>query len=119
MRDDLATIARRVIHEDPALAAEIVNQLSRKALPHGMTERQREVYVFIQNYTADHDGVPPSYAEIASELGIGKSSVYRVMEALKERGCIRTLPGLARTVCIIDSTPDGIAVPIGRAGSPG
>lgn len=68
----------------------------------GLTARQRDALVFIQKYTTENDGIPPSFDDIKSALGLGsKSGVHRIVTALEERGRIRRLPQRARAIEIV------------------
>lgn len=68
----------------------------------GLTARQRDALVFIQKYTAENEGISPSFDDIQTALGLGsKSGVHRIVTALEERGRIRRLPNRARAIEII------------------
>lgn len=77
----------------------------------GMTERQRECLLFIEDYL-DEFGLPPSYQEIGEALFgkvHSKSSVYRLVHALRERRYIEIIPDRARTMRVIRSLRAEIA----------
>lgn len=54
--------------------------------------------------------ITPTYAEIAAALGIGKTSVHRVVHSLARRGFVETMPGKARSVRVVRSTGIGLHV---------
>lgn len=54
----------------------------------GLTPPQNALYTFMAGHKAKH-GVMPSIREMASASGIGITGVYRVLECLEARGCIR------------------------------
>ena len=62
------------------------------------TDRAREVYDFIQAYTARH-GYAPKLREIAGHLGItSRGVVHRYVRALKEEGLVHIEPDRARGI---------------------
>ncbi len=62
------------------------------------TDRAREVYDFIQAYSARH-GYAPKLREIASHLGINsRGVVHRYLRALQEEGLLHIEPDRARGV---------------------
>lgn len=66
----------------------------------GMTARQREALKFIRSYIEQHE-VSPSFDEIMAALGlVSKSGVKKLVDALVERGFIRTLPYRARSIAL-------------------
>ena len=68
----------------------------------GLTARQRAAFDFIAAYIARHR-VPPSFSEMCDHLGCSsKSSVHRLMAALKERGCIDFIPKRARSITLVE-----------------
>ncbi len=65
-----------------------------------LTKRQSDVLYFIHKHT--HNGVTPSYPEIAAGVGVkGKSQVHRLICALEERGYIKRHPHKARSIHIL------------------
>ncbi|HQU70873.1 MAG TPA: transcriptional repressor LexA [Calditrichia bacterium] len=68
----------------------------------GLTNRQEEVLEFISRYLNDR-GYPPTYQEIATELGIAsKHGVVRHLEALIRKGFIEKTDTSARSIRILD-----------------
>ena len=62
------------------------------------TDRAREVYDFIQAYSARH-GYAPKLREIASHLGISSRGVaHRYVRALQEEGLVHIEPDRARGI---------------------
>ncbi|MBI4168952.1 MAG: transcriptional repressor LexA [Acidobacteria bacterium] len=55
-----------------------------------MTERQRQVYEFIEGYIAEH-GIAPSYEEIRKAFRFGSyNSVQKHLKALVKKGLLKT-----------------------------
>ena len=68
-----------------------------------LTRRQQQVLDYIKLYMANNDGIAPSFDEIRHGCGMtSKSGVYRVVEALAERGHIRRMRERARAIELID-----------------
>lgn len=72
------------------------------------TRAQARFLAFIRSHIAS-TGHAPSYDEMKTALGYAsKSTVHRVVHALAERGLIRIMPNLARTIQL----PDRVSVPL-------
>lgn len=99
--DNAHTIeARRIVRDEPELAAEIARQLDAGLLGCDLTGRQRECFEFIREYILRH-GNSPSFGEMQNALGISsKSSVHRLVHALEDRGYISIKPGLWRSISL-------------------
>lgn len=70
--------------------------------PVGMTKRQLDLLVFVQNHIAEH-GYSPSWQEIATGIGLSaKSRVHHLITALGERGLCRHLPGRRRSLILTE-----------------
>src|SRR5687768_16848103 len=89
-----------------------------------LSERQRRIIDFLEQYTADH-GYPPSIREIGQAAGISSTSVVDYnLGALERDGLIRRDPEISRGVGLVGRRPGGprlVRVPIrGRiaAGEP-
>lgn len=68
----------------------------------GITASQARCLRFIADYTAQHDGVAPSYNEICEELDIrSKGEVHRLVQQLVDRGMIRHIPTRARSLEVV------------------
>lgn len=68
----------------------------------GLTPRQRDCLLIIQELTDKAGGVSPSYSEIQAELGLAsKSRVFDLIKALAMRGYVRFLVGHARSITIL------------------
>lgn len=66
---------------------------------YGLTPRQAEVLEYLKNRPGN---IGPSYEEIKEACGFkSKSGVYMVINALKERGHIETIPGKSRAIKVI------------------
>lgn len=68
----------------------------------GLTQQQSELLAFIRDYSASND-FSPSYQEMQDALGLAsKSGVFRLLEALVERGRIKRFPNRARAIILMD-----------------
>ena len=66
-----------------------------------LTAKQKELLLLIRDRLAE-DGVPPSFDEMKTALGLrSKSGIHRLITGLEERGFIRRLPHRARALEII------------------
>lgn len=74
----------------------------------GLTARQRDAFDFIRTWITSHGGVPPSYSEIGSGIGVSKVGVHRLLHCLQARGAIRFQKSIPRSIELID----GINVPL-------
>lgn len=69
-----------------------------------MTPVQNQTISYIRAYRAEHDGVSPSYGEIADWLGLkARSGVYRILHELKARGLLTFSPHRARSVVLTEA----------------
>ena len=58
-----------------------------------MTTQQRALLAFIVGYIRSHNGVAPSYQQMAEALGLkSKSGVHRAVKSLVERGHLKDMP---------------------------
>ena len=69
-----------------------------------ITARQRDLLRFIERHQREH-GVSPSFAEMATGLGVVKSNVHRLLVGLEARGAIRRIAGHARAIEILKREP--------------
>jgi hypothetical protein len=69
------------------------------------TTRQRKFERVIERLTAANDGVPPSYKEIATELGVTYAAARAMSERICARGRARKQPGMPRTFELIKEAP--------------
>ncbi len=68
-----------------------------------LSKKQKDVLDFITNYI-DSRGYSPSYSEIADAFGLSsKSTVFKHIQSLTERGFIKNIPGKKRTLQVIGS----------------
>ena len=66
-----------------------------------LTDRERQVFDFVQAYTSRH-GVPPKLREIGAHLGIAsRGTVHRYLRAIEERGLIAITPDRARGIRLV------------------
>jgi len=77
----------------------------------GLTPRMLSCRDFIVAYQREHDGVGPSYDEIAAGLGLrAKSNVVRLVDCLESRGHVRRGPaGSQRSLAVLHTAADDIA----------
>ena len=66
-----------------------------------MTDRQRQAMLFIERYQAERGGVSPTLRDIAMALKVRKTSVFRILTGLEERGFIRRLPNRQRAIEVL------------------
>ena len=79
-----------------------------------LTQRQSDLLRFIVRY-ADEHGMSPTYAEMADGLSLTfKSSIFKLLDGLQERGFIRRIPYRARAVEVL-KRPEATEPPIDRA----
>jgi repressor LexA len=86
-----------------------------------LTPRQRQILELIQDAIAEN-GMPPTRAEIATELGFKSANAAEEhLRALERKGVIELLPGASRGIQLKDSLREQFGLPlIGRvaAGRP-
>ncbi len=72
-----------------------------------LTRKQKELLLLIRD-RVEVDGVPPSFDEMKSALGLrSKSGIHRLITGLEERGFIKRLPHRARALEIL-RLPEGL-----------
>ena len=86
-----------------------------------LTPRQSQILEMIQDFIAE-TGMPPTRAEIASELGFKSANAAEEhLRALQKKGVLDLVPGTSRGIQLKDSLREQIGLPlVGRvaAGSP-
>lgn len=86
-----------------------------------LTPRQKQILELIQDFI-DENGMPPTRAEIARELGFKSvNAAEDHLKALQRKGVLDLLPGASRGIQLKDSLRDQLGLPlVGRvaAGSP-
>ena len=86
-----------------------------------LTPRQREILKLIQDCVSEN-GMPPTRAEIAAELGFKSANAAEEhLRALQRKGVIDLIPGASRGIQLKDSLREQLGLPlIGRvaAGRP-
>lgn len=69
----------------------------------GVTPKQKEVLNFVRAYIVGHDGVSPSFREIADAVRVhSKSGISRLVRGLEERGHLRTVPNRRRSLQLVE-----------------
>ncbi len=72
----------------------------RRPVVHGLTRRQSNLLAIITAYI-EVEGIPPSYAEMASVMGLkSKSGIYRLVHGLAERGHLSFKKDRARSIVL-------------------
>jgi hypothetical protein len=72
-------------------------------MPDGLTSRQLKFLNVIREYMKSHDGVAPSYRQMADAMGLKSTSgAFRLMECLERRGHVRRVKGSARSLELIE-----------------
>lgn len=70
----------------------------------GLTPRESQCLDAIRRLTKN--GVPPSYSELAEEIGVAsKSNVVRYVRGLEKRGALRLTPGAPRSLHVVERRP--------------
>ena len=86
-----------------------------------LTPRQKQILELIQDFIAEN-GMPPTRAEIARELGFKSANAAEDhLKALQRKGVLDLMPGASRGIQLKDSLRDQLGLPlVGRvaAGSP-
>lgn len=81
----------------------------------GLTERQMEIALFIENYF-DDNGYAPSLRDIGNHFGFSPKAAYDHLRALERKGIIKTAGNLPRGMALLKrTTPESgtlIKVPI-------
>ena len=65
----------------------------------GLTARQKQVYDIVRDRIMAH-GICPTYDELACEIGVVKSGICRVVDALVEKGYLKRIRGRARSLVL-------------------
>lgn len=76
----------------------------------GLTERQQEIALFIENYF-DENGYAPSLRDIGNHFGFSPKAAYDHLRALEKKNVIKTADNLPRGMALIKRiTPDNGAI---------
>ena len=68
----------------------------------GLTRSQQYILSYIKKYAEENDGSPPTFSEMSDHAGLAsKSGIYRIVQALQDRGHISRLPGKARSIVVL------------------
>ena len=62
-----------------------------------MTEKQKKIFLFIQDYFKS-EGVMPRQIDIANHFGITQQTLKSHLDNIQKRGWITRLPGLSRSI---------------------
>ena len=67
-----------------------------------LTTKQTELLAFIVAYQREHEGVAPTYQEMAEAVSLsGKSGILRLLLGLEERGAIHRIPNRSRAIEVV------------------
>jgi repressor LexA len=69
-----------------------------------ITEPERIVLQFICDFWQTH-GYSPTLREISEGCYMSSGNVYRFLDKLEVRGCIRREPNIARSIVIVADSP--------------
>lgn len=76
-------------------------------MSYALTRKQAELLGFIKQYTAENDGVCPSFEEMKEAVQLkSKSGVHRLIRALEERSFITRLKDRARAIKVVSEEPN-------------
>ncbi len=69
----------------------------------GLTEIQRNCIDYLRAYSGAHDGVMPTYRDIADHLGYRSiSRVHQLLVTLEDRGAVKRIAAKARALEIVE-----------------
>lgn len=75
----------------------------------GLTQRQADLYDYLTSHR-DFMGVMPSFDEMRDAMGLAsKSGIFRLLEALEEKGLIRRIRHRARAIEILPDPSEPLA----------
>lgn len=69
-----------------------------------LTPRQREIYLFIDQYQEEH-GYSPAQEEIADGTNMCRATLRDHLAALKKKGYISYEPNIPRSITLINKSP--------------
>ena len=72
---------------------------------YGLTGKQSKLLAALKGYI-DDNSMSPTYAELAEILGKSPKAIHQMVAQLEERGYIRSLPGRARSIIMVEDPPD-------------
>ena len=73
-----------------------------------LTQRQKEVAAFIENFI-DYNGYAPSVRNIADHFKFSPKAAYDHLTALRKKGIIKSAENLPRSVSVLKKmNPDGL-----------
>jgi DNA-binding MarR family transcriptional regulator len=84
----------------PVPPERITSKISGLAATAAFTEKQGQYLAFIYAYTKVN-GRPPAEADMQRYFCVTPPSVHRMVVELEERGLIRRLPGVARSIEVL------------------
>lgn len=77
-----------------------------------LTPRQKQILEMIQEFIVE-SGMPPTRAEIASELGFKSANAAEEhLRALQRKGVLELIPGASRGIQLKDSLRDQMGLPL-------
>lgn len=82
----------------------------------GPTAAQRRLLSAVRALADERAGVPPTIQELADRLGIKGASVHEQVRKLREKGLLHYEPNRARTIRIVEPSPDARRAVVDGAG---
>lgn len=77
----------------------------------GLTPRQNELLTFISAFKAERGRASPSLDEMKEFMGVSsRSAASRLIDKLEERGCIRRVRYLRRSIEIIEPSQRTVTI---------
>ena len=70
-----------------------------------VTPRADDLLTYLSAYMAEHGGLAPTYEQMRRHLGASsKSTVFRLIRQLEDRGRVRRIPNAERSIAVIAPT---------------
>lgn len=64
--------------------------------------RQVQILEAISRFWGEH-GYPPSFQDLADDVGVGKQTIHHHLHEMVKQGLIRMTPGVSRSITITES----------------
>ena len=77
--------------------------------PSDLTSRQQMVYDFVKQFV-EHNGYPPTLAEISEKLKIQPSAVRMHLLLMQKKNALRYVPNISRGIELLHQRPAGIPI---------
>jgi len=73
--------------------------LANQSIKYPMTEKQKEIFLFIQNYFKS-EGIMPRQLDIANHFGFTQQTCKYHLDKIQKRGWITRIPGYTRSISL-------------------